>query len=134
MRPVTTIPDPEHTKASARPRYTEAFKRKVLTEVEQLQAGEIGAYLRKMGLYSGTLSRWRWERDSATMQSLAPRKRGPKPKQNAEQVELARLQRKIDGLEKNLAVAHEIIEVQKKISEIFKELSPQKPEEPPETG
>jgi transposase len=134
MRPAATIPDPEHTKTSARPRYTAAFKRKVLTEVEQLQAGEIGAYLRKMGLYSGTLSRWRWERDSATMQSLAPRKRGPKPKQSAEQVELARLQRKIDALEQKLVVAQEIIEVQKKISEIFKGLSPRTPDEPPETG
>jgi transposase len=91
-------------------------------------------HLRKMGLYSGTLSRWRWERDSATMQSLAPRKRGPKPKQSAEQVELARLQRKIDALEQKLVVAQEIIEVQKKISEIFKGLSPRTPDEPPETG
>ena len=128
------IPDPEVPMKSARPRYTAAYKRKVLEELEKLPAGQVGAYLRKQGLYSGTVSRWRWESESTTMGSVAHRKPGPKPQKTAEEAEIARLQRRIAALEDKLEVAHEIIAVQKKISEIFSGLSPKTPNDNSDTG
>lgn len=117
-RPIT-IPDPETPAAAPRRRYTAAFKRKILKTLERVPEGERGAFLRKHGLYSGTVSRWNREADSATLVALAPRKRGPKSKRDPEQAEVARLRRQVAALEHKLEVAQEIITVQKKISQLL---------------
>ena len=129
------VPDPEVPGISRRPTYTAAFKRKVLKELEKQPEGERGAYLRARGLYSGTVSRWKRELDAATLGAMQPRKRGPTPKKSAEEVEVARLRRRVAELEHRLEVAEEIIEVQKKISELFGKKRPTPtPDEPSESG
>ncbi len=74
----------QETEVTAKPRrrqFTAEFKRKVLAEADACsKVGEIGALLRREGLYSSHLVEWRRARDSGALAGLAPRKRGPAAK------------------------------------------------------
>ena len=109
---------PEVTEKAPRRRFTLAYKEKILAEADQCTgSGELGALLRREGLYSSTLSSWRRQRDSGT---LAPNQRGRKPKPNKHEArELAKLKRENARLTEKLRQAELIIEVQKKVSEMM---------------
>ena len=82
--------------------------------------GEIGALLRREGLYHSNISTWRKQRDQGALHGLLPRKRGRKAKKvNPMAQEVARLERENRRLTEKLKQAKTIIEVQKKISEIL---------------
>jgi transposase-like protein len=67
---------------SARRRFTPEYKRRILQEAEACgRPGEIAALLRREGLYSSHLVAWRRARARGELVALAPRKRGPKPKE-----------------------------------------------------
>ncbi len=79
--------------------------------------GELGALLRREGLYSSHLSTWRNQRDLGMLEGLAPKKRGRKPKRKDPLVEEnQRLRRENARLAARLKQAETIIEVQKKLS------------------
>ncbi len=66
------------TAKACRRQFTAEYKRKVLAEAEACtKPGEIGALLRREGLYSSHLVEWRRARDSGALTGLAPMKRGP---------------------------------------------------------
>lgn len=113
------IPNPEVVAPTPRKRHTPAFKRRVLTAIEQLPFGERGAFLRSQGLYSGTVSRWRRELEAATLVALTPKKTGPKAKRNPAEDEVDSLRRQVSKLEHKLSVAQDIIAAQKKISTLL---------------
>jgi len=93
-----------------------AYKRRLLQEVDRCtQSGQIGALLRREGLYSSHLSKWRQQREQG---DLDARKRGPSPADPAAQ-EVERLRRENDRLRKRLEQAETIIEVQKKLSNLL---------------
>ncbi len=107
------VGDPE---AASRPRrrwFSAAYKRRVLEETDQLQGpGEIGSYLRREGLYSSALCRWRAQRDRGLLDVLAPRRRGPKASSHsAERARIAELERESENLRARLRQAEQIIEV-----------------------
>lgn len=114
-------PDPEVPAKARRRRYSAAYKRRILEEADQCSApGEIGALLRREGLYSSLLSRWREQRKAGGEAALTPKKRGRKPtppnplaKRNAE------LEREVARLRKKLDQAETIISVQKKLSALL---------------
>ena len=91
------------------------------------QQGEIGALLRREGLYSSHLTTWRRQRDRGQLAGLTPKKRGRKPDPQA--AELARLQRENEQLKARLEQAETIIEVQKKLSQMLG-LPPAEKDEP----
>ena len=74
------VPDPELVERPKRRRFTAEYKLRVLREADACsQPGEIGALLRREGLYSShLLSEWRKQRDAGALQALA-RQRGRKP-------------------------------------------------------
>jgi len=72
--------------------------------------------LRREGLYSSHINKWREDRAKLDMKALEPRKLGPKPKPDPE---VALLRRRVARLEHQLQRAQKVIEVQKKISEIL---------------
>lgn len=117
---VASHADPEVTERARRRRFTAEFKLEILREADACrEPGEIGALLRKHGLYSSHLSTWRQEREQAAAAALG-RKRGPRGKvKDALQEELDGLRKENDDLRRQLAQAGAIIEVQKKVSEIF---------------
>ena len=114
-------PDPEVTEKKPRRRFSAAYKLRILKEYEACSLpGEIGALLRREGLYHSNIRTWKKQRDQGALQALAPRKRGRKPKTvNPLASEVERLQRENRRLAEKLKQAETIIEVQKKISEIL---------------
>jgi transposase-like protein len=109
---------PEVSEKATRRRFTQAYKEQILAEADQCtQPGELGELLRREGLYSSNLTRWRRERELGT---LDPKQRGRKPNPNKKETqELARLKRENARLTERLRQAELIIEVQKKVSEMM---------------
>lgn len=108
---------------SAKPtrrRFTAEFKLKVLREADACrEPGEIGALLRRHGLYSSHLVTWRRERDQATRERLS-RKRGRKPtERHPLAARVAELERDKRRLEVRLRHAEIIIDIQKKASALL---------------
>lgn len=112
---VTNAPDPEVLERPTRRVFTAKYKRDILREADACtQPGEVGALLRREGLYSSHLSSWRQARERGETSGLTPRKRGPKQKpQMVSAREYARVKRDKERLERELAKAHAIIDVQK---------------------
>lgn len=114
-------PDPEVVEKPARRRFTAAYKLEILKEAEACsERGEIGALLRREGLYSSHLTTWRGQRDQGSLRALAPAKRGRKAKpRNPPADEVARLERENSKLQKRLQQAELIIDVQKKVADLL---------------
>jgi transposase len=99
--------------------FTADFKLRVLQEIDGCRApGEIGAVLRREGLYSGHLSKWREQRRRGALAGLAARPRGPKAP-SVEPKELAGLRRENERLRRQLEKANLCLEIQKKTSELL---------------
>jgi transposase-like protein len=98
-------------------RFSNADKRRVLDAADRCtKPGEIGALMRRAGVYSSSLSTWRRQREVADLAALAPQKRGPKADPNrADALLIAQLTRDNLRLQSSLDKAHLVIEVQKKI-------------------
>jgi transposase len=110
--------DPEVKVKPERRRFTAEYKLRILKEADNCTGpGQIGALLRREGLYSSNLTQWRLQRAEGVLQALTPRKRGPKVDPLAE--ENAALRQRVDRLEAELKRAETIIEVQKKVSELL---------------
>lgn len=112
------MPETEVVEKAKRQQYTAEYKLRILREVDTCRAsGEIGALLRREGLYSSYLTTWRRQRERGELDRLSPQKRGPKT--DPQVVELAKLQRENAGLRERLRKAELVIEVQKKVSQIL---------------
>ena len=118
---VAGVPDPEVIPQAQRRRFSAEYKRRILEEVDRCtQPGEIGALLRREGLYSSHLSKWRQQRERSQLQGLAPNKRGRKTVTKAElEAELSKLDQENRRLQARLEQAETIIEVQKKLSQLL---------------
>ena len=93
------------------------YKLRILRELDECQGkGEVGALLRREGLYSSLVSKWREQRERGGLSGLSGARRGPKVDPNA--AELARLQRENQRLKEELERAELIIEVQKKVAQL----------------
>ncbi|MBI2539462.1 MAG: transposase [Deltaproteobacteria bacterium] len=103
-----------------RRRYTAEYKLKVLREAEALSGrGEIGALLRREGLYSSNLTQWRKQRERGELEGLS-RKRGPLPKgKNSLADKVKVLERENARLKARAERAEGLVELQKKVSEIL---------------
>ena len=119
--PPLSVPDPEVPEKKARRRFTAKYKLKILQEADACSApGQLGALLRREGLYSSNLTTWRRQRDEGLLDALSPKKRGRKKKEkNPLTQKVAELERENERLRKKLKKAEIIIDVQKKISEIL---------------
>ena len=123
------VPDPAVEAKAKRRRFTAEYKVRILREVDRAKApGEVGAILRRAGLYSSHLSVWRRDRDRAAKVGLAAGKRGPKakvvdPKIKQLERENAKLRRRNERVELMLSI-------QKKASELLGiPLNPHDPDE-----
>lgn len=111
-------PDPEVPEKARRRIFAAVYKLKILAEADECsKPGEIGALLRREGLYSSLLSNWREQREAGALAGLTPRKRGRKPRPVARQAQrVAELERENARLREQLEKAQTIIGVQKKLS------------------
>ncbi len=111
-----TTTDPEVMPPTNRKKrhLTAQYKVRVLAEIDALPYGQIGAYLRREGLYSSQIAQWRKQREAGKLAGLAGQKRGPKVDEGARR--LAELERENEQLRSQLAQAEVIIAVQKKLA------------------
>ncbi len=106
--------DPEVTEKAKRRRYSASYKLSIVQAADACsKPGEIGALLRREGLYSSLLSNWRQQRDASALAGLS-KKRGRKRRPvAAEARRVAELEREIARLKHQLYKAETIIDVQK---------------------
>lgn len=117
-QPSAVKPASEVVPRAKRRTFSAEYKLHILAEAEACTGrGEIGALLRREGLYSSHLDKWRKQRNRGVLQALAPQKRGPKIDPQAE--EIARLRGENERLQARLQQAETIIEVQKKLSALL---------------
>ena len=97
-----------------RRRFSVSEKLRILRLADDCAQGELGALLRREGIYASSLSKWRAQRERG---SLASRRRGPKMQQGAPaRAEKKKLTREIQKLRHELEKAQLIIEMQKKMA------------------
>jgi transposase len=113
----TSVPDSEVTLKPVRRTYTAMYKQAILLESETCAPGEIGAMLRREGLYSSHLSKWRSQRAQGVLAGLEPQARGPRPE--PQRTEVAQLRQEIERLQLRVKQAEAIVEVQKKVSQLL---------------
>jgi len=117
--------------ATARRRqFTSAERTRILNAADACRApGQIGALLRREGIYSSLLATWRKQRSLAQRSALESQKRGPKADPLLLQKQgMAQLTRDNERLRRQLAQAHTIIDVQKKVSSLLGLLMDEKPQ------
>ena len=119
--PMVVVADPEVPEKARRRRFSAEYKLRVLQEADACsQPGEVGALLRREGLYSSNLAAWRRQREKGTIQGLTPRRRGRKTQpKNPLMKKVAELERENARLKQRLKQAETIIDVQKKVSQIL---------------
>jgi len=114
-----TMLDTEVPARAVRRRFTPEYKQRILVEAGRCTgSGDIGALLRREGLYSSHLTSWRKAERKGALAELS-KKRGRTTKETAETKELKRLQRENEHLRLKLRRAETVIEVQKKVSEML---------------
>jgi len=107
--------DTEVVAKANRRQFSVAYKKRILAEVDGCsQAGQIGAILRREGLYSSHLTSWRHQREGGELAGS----QGRPAKSEAEQ-ELSRLRQENERLQQRLAQAEAIIDIQKKVSQLI---------------
>ena len=113
-----TISDPEVVPRAKRRQFSAEYKLRILEEADQCgESGQVGALLRREGLYSSHLSNWRRQQRQGQLQGLRSQKRGRK--RDAQAAELKRLRRENERLRQQLERAELIIDVQKKVSQML---------------
>jgi transposase len=115
------VPNPELKERPQRRRFTAKYKLRILEAAEACtKTGEVGALLRREGLYTSHLSQWRRQRASGALEALG-RPRG-RPKPNPLEKENAQLRARVERAEAELARARKVIEVQGNVSALLGEL------------
>jgi transposase-like protein len=110
------LPNPEVAPRAERRQFSVEYKLRILKEADHCtQRGEIGALLRREGLYSSSLDKWRTARARGRLTAEADQKRGRKSK-DPKEVEIERLRRENEELRARLEKTELIIDVQKKLS------------------
>ena len=115
---------PSEVEVAAKPtrrRYTAEYKHRILREAETCtRQGELGALLRREGLYSSNLTVWRKQRERGEIEGLSQKKRGPSSKEkNPLAAKVATLERVNRRLKARSERAEGLVELQKKVSEIL---------------
>jgi len=117
----TVVPNPEVPEKARRRSHTAEYKRRILKEAEVCkEQGQVGALLRREGLYYSNLTDWRRQAERGTLDGLSSKKRGPKARKLDPSVRrIAEQEKEIQKLQARLRKAELIIDAQKKIAEIF---------------
>ena len=113
--------DTEVPAKARRRRFNAEYKQRILREAERCQKpGEIGALLRREGLYSSHLTAWRAARASGERNGLEGKRRGTKPRVRDGQAQrLAELEREMTRWKARAERAEFLVEFQKKIAAIL---------------
>jgi transposase-like protein len=104
-----------------RRRFTAEAKLKILREADACtKPGEIGALLRREGLYCSSLKTWRAQRRKGELDGLTQKKRGPAPREKHPlAAKVAVLEREVARQTARAERAEALVSLQKKVSEVL---------------
>ena len=119
--PAPAAANPELVTRPKRRTFTAREKLRILEETDRAAGtGDIGAILRREGLYSSALTDWRRQREAGLLGALTPARRGPKASApHPQAAELAKAQQEIARLKQRLEQAEAIIGIQKKVASLL---------------
>ncbi len=114
-------PDPELVERPRRRQFSAQYKLRVVREADACsKPGDVGALLRREGLYSSHLSTWRAQRDNGALKALSqPRGRRAA---DSRDVQIVKLRQRAERAEAELSTARKVIEVQGNVSALLEEL------------
>ena len=115
-----TVPDPEVEMRAKRRQFSAQDKLRILNEADSCsESGQIGALVRREGIYWSYLTDWRRELENGQLQGLQARKRGrPRDEQSRE---VRELRSENEQLKAQLAQAELIISAQKKLAQALEQ-------------
>lgn len=111
-------PDPKLEKRTRRT-FSADYKLRIIQQADACKHGELGPLLRREKLYSNQLCDWRRELAENGVAGLDKSAPGPAPSKSAEQREIEKLQRQVEKLNGELAIAQDCIDIQKKVLSIL---------------
>jgi len=111
-------PNPEVSEQTRRRTLTAAYKLRILCEADSCAYGELGALLRREGLYSSQLALWRKQHAEGSLTAVGSHCGRP-PTITAESAALATLRAEHERVLQKLAAAELIIDIQKKVSALL---------------
>ena len=111
----------EVTEKAKRRQYSAAYKLKILQEADGCRKpGEVGALLRREGLYSSHLAAWRKARAKGERKGLEARPRGPQAKvPDPREQKLAEQERETARWKARAELAEALVEIQKKVAALL---------------
>ena len=113
------VPTPQNDRRQ-RKRFAPEDKTRILKEADACKArGELGALLRKEGIYSSHLTNWRAQLHREGAAGLTPKRPGPKPSKDEKDRRIEKLEKEKAKLEKELRISQKLIELQIKAHEIL---------------
>jgi transposase-like protein len=115
------VPDPELVERAKRRRFTAKYKAEILAKADACtRPGEVGELLRREGLYTSHLTYWRKQREAGALKELG-KQRGRKPVDRRDE-EIAKLTRKLERSEAELAKMKRVVEIQGNVSALLEEM------------
>lgn len=120
----SSTPEVEVVAKAERRRFTLEYKRQILEEAARCtKLGELGALLRREGLFSSHLAAWRAARARGELGGRGVKKRGPKAKpEPPETKRILQLERENRRLQARAERAEALVEVQKKLSALLHQI------------
>jgi len=122
MAMTTTRPVVAPTEVRPKPKrrtYTAEYKARILAEAAAASKGQIGALLRREGLYSSYLLDWREAAERGALEGMA-KKRGPVPApRDKRDDKIIELERALAKQKARAERAEKIVELQKKVAELL---------------
>jgi transposase len=114
-------------RTKSRRRFSAAEKQRILTAAAACPHGELGALLRREGIYHSQLQTWRAQVAASGSNGLRPQRPGPAPKYDAKDLEIQALNKKVVKLERELVIVNGLVELQKKVQAMFRAMQQDEP-------
>ena len=113
------VASPKHDRRQRRD-FTDEYKERILRELDACsERGQVGALLRREGLYSSQISDWRKQLEQGGREGLQAKRPGPKPSKDAKDKQIEQQLKRIAKLEKDLRISKALIDLQVKAHEIL---------------
>jgi transposase-like protein len=113
------VASPKHDRRQRRD-FTDEYKERILRELDACsERGQVGALLRREGLYSSQISDWRKQLEQGGRERLQAKRPGPKPSKDAKDKQIEQQLKRIAKLEKELCISKALIDLQVKAHEIL---------------
>lgn len=114
-------------RTKGRRRFSAAEKLRILKAAAACARGELGALLRREGIYHSQLQDWRAQQAASGVEGLRPQRPGPVPKRDAKDRQIEALNNQVKKLERELAIVNGLVELQKKVQAVFREMQQDAP-------